>query len=225
MLEKNEICNTDIQQKEKIEIIKEEKYASEIDIIFKRYKNMLTNKNQIIVEDLLKYLNIIYISLRKEHIIYREKALLMLESIINKLNGSLVEFSSFKDYLLEKTLIFFVLIRMFLSNNNNKLTYELLSKILKILLIGNTEMIQILFNLFPNSLFEIIQTDPEPFNWINEWDDFLQIIKRDYAESKLIWNEECRNELINYLDIKLNEFDEINFLSKKKLRKMKKKII
>ena len=216
MLEKNEICNTDIQQKEKIEIIKEEKYASEIDIIFKRYKNMLTNKNQIIVEDLLKYLNIIYISLRKEHIIYREKALLMLESIINKLNGSLVEFSSFKDYLLEKTLIFFVLIRMFLSNNNNKLTYELLSKILKILLIGNTEMIQILFNLFPNSLFEIIQTDPEPFNWINEWDDFLQIIKRNYAESKLIWNEECRNELINYLDIKLNEFDEINFQKKTK---------
>jgi hypothetical protein len=53
--------------------------------------------------------------------------------------------------------------------------------------------------------------DPDPYNWINEWDDFLQIIKQNYAESKLIWNEECRNELIKYLDLKFDEFDEVNY--------------
>ena len=36
--------------------------------------------------------------------------------------------------------------------------------------------------------------DPEPFNWINEWDDFLQIMKQNILEAKVIWNEECRKE-------------------------------
>ncbi len=54
---------------------------------------MITVKNKIMVEDILKYLNIICIGLRKEHQIYREKALFLLETIINKLKGAQKEFS------------------------------------------------------------------------------------------------------------------------------------
>ena len=211
MLEKNHINDIPIKDKKINEKERKEKIKSDLDTLFNKYKNMITDKNQIMVEDILKYLNIIYIALRKEHLIYREKALFLLESIIIKLNGAQIEFSLFKDYTLEKTMLFFILIKMYISNDNNKLTYELLAKMLKSLLIGNTEMIKTLLNIFPNSLFEKIQMDPDPYNWINEWDDFLQNIKQNYAESKLIWNEECRNELIKYLDLKFDEFDEINY--------------
>ena len=211
MLEKNHANNIPIKQNKINEKEKKEKTKSDLDALFNRYKNMITDKNQIMVEDILIYLNQIYISLRKEHLIYREKALSLLETIINKLNGSQIEFSLFKDYILERTMIFFILIKMYISNDNNKLTYELLAKLLKSLLIGNIEMIKTLSNIFPNSLFEKIQMDPDPFNWINEWDEFLIIIKQNFAESKLIWNEECRNELIKYLNVKFDEFDEINF--------------
>jgi hypothetical protein len=44
---------------------------------------------------------------------------------------------------------------------------------LKSLLIGNTEMIMTLINLLPNSLIEKMHVDPDPYNWINEWNDIL----------------------------------------------------
>ena len=43
---------------------------------------------------------------------------------------------------------------MYISNDNNKLTYELLAKMLKSLLIGNTEMIKTLLNIFHKDLQE-----------------------------------------------------------------------
>ena len=74
---------------------------------------MITVKNKIMVEDILKYLNIICIGLRKEHQIYREKALFLLETIINKLNGAKKEFIV---YILKKTMIFFILTKMYISS-------------------------------------------------------------------------------------------------------------
>ena len=214
MLEKSENNIHLIQNKENNEKVPSDKYIFGIDNLFRRYKNIITIKNQIIVEDIPKYLNIIYIILRKEYIIYKEKALSLLWTIISKLNGAHVEFNLLKDNILEKTMIFFVLIKMYVSYEQKKSTNDLLAKILKSLLIGNTEMIQTLSNLLPKSLFEKIQIDPEPFNWINEWDDFLQIMKQNILEAKVIWNEECRNELIKYLEKKCHEFDEVNFPKK-----------
>ena len=124
MLEKNHINDIPIKDKKINEKERKEKIKSDLDTLFNKYKNIFTDKNQIMVEDILKYLNIIYIALRKEHLIYREKALFLLESIINKLNGAQIEFSLFKDYILEKTMLFFILIKMYISNDNNKLTYE-----------------------------------------------------------------------------------------------------
>ena len=212
MLEKNEVNIHPIEIKESIHKEKTEK--SYIQNLFERYKNIIATKNIIIVEDIPKYLNIIYITLRKGSVVYINKALSLLEAIISKLNETQIEFGLFKDCILEKTLIFFVLIKMYISDDNNKSISELLSKILKTLLIGNTEMIQTLYNLFPQSLFIKIQMEPEPFNWINEWEDFLMIIKQDYEEAKLIWNQKCRNELIQYLETKCIEFDEINLNQK-----------
>ena len=208
-----------------VEKTNKETNFSNIDILFKKYRKTIREDNQITVSDLPNYLNIVYIALRKEALIYREKAIAFLDIILNVLNGTQFEFNCFKDYLIEKTMIFFVLIKIYLSNDINMQENVQLSKILKALLIGNTEMIQILYNLFPNIIFEKIQIDPDTFNWINEWDDFLIIIKQNYSEPKLIWNEECRNELIKYLEKILNEFDEINFkkiLKKEKIEKEEK---
>ena len=224
MMEKDERDVNPKQPEENKESIKNNNTLSNLDILFNKYRSIINKENKIIFEDIPKYVNKIYTTLMKENEIYKEKALLLLEVIINKLIGVQIEFSLFKDYILEKTLLFFVLIKMHISNDNPTCIKELLSKILKNLLIGNTEMIQILNNLFPKSLFEKIQTDPEPFNWINEWDDFLMIIKQNYSEPKLIWNEECRKELFEYLEKKLNVVDEINTIENFNNEKSEKEI-
>ena len=198
-----------IDEKEKKEICN-----SEIDLQFKKYQNMIENNNKMNLQDILKYLNIIYIALRKDYLRYREIASSILDVIINKLNWDQHEFSLFKDYILEHSMLFFILLKLYIRSDNTQSIHELLTKILKSLLIGNVEMIQVLFNLFPKSLFENIQIDPKPFNWINEWDDFLQNINKNYSESKLIWNEECRDELSKYLEKILKEFDKVIFSKK-----------
>ena len=212
MIEKNNTNFRAKKSKENIDI--KEKNKLNTNSSFKKYENIIKIKNQIIVDEIILYLNKIYIALRNETNIYKEDALSLLETILNKLNYTQIEFDWLKDWIFEKTLIFFVLIKMYISKDNNKTTNDLLLKILKSLLIGNTEVIQTLFNLFPKSLFEKIQIDPLPFNWINEWDDFFLNIKQNFSEAILIWNEECRNELIQYLEKKFNEYDKINLNEK-----------
>ena len=192
---------------------KSEKNNVVVNNSFKKFENIIRNKKQIIVDEIIIYLNKIYITLRDEISTNKEEALSLLETIINKLNGEQIEFDWLKDWIFEKTLIFFVLIKMYISNNNKTIN-DLIQKIVKSLIIGNTEMIQTLFNLFPKSLFEKIQIDPRPFNWINEWDDFFLNIKRNFSEAILIWNEECRNELVQYLEKKFSEYDKINLNEK-----------
>ena len=192
---------------------KSEKNNVVVNNSFKKFENIIRNKRQIIVDEIIIYLNKIYITLRDEISTNKEEALSLLETIINKLNGEQIEFDWLKDWIFEKTLIFFVLIKMYISNNNKTIN-DLILKIVKSLIIGNTEMIQTLFNLFPKSLFEKIQIDPRPFNWINEWDDFFLNIKRNFSEAILIWNEECRNELVQYLEKKFSEYDKINLNEK-----------
>ena len=212
MIEKSNTNFRAKKSKENIDI--KEKNKLNTNSSFKKYENIIKIKNQIIVDEIILYLNKIYIALRNETNIYKEDALSLLETILNKLNYTQIEFDWLKDWIFERTLIFFVLIKMYISKDNNKTVNDLLLKILKSLLIGNTEVIQTLFNLFPKSLFEKIQIDPLPFNWINEWDDFFLNIKQNFSEAILIWNEECRNELIQYLEKKFNEYDKINLNEK-----------
>ena len=223
MKENNELNIINIPQKQIIINEKKENFISEIDLFLTKYQNIIENNNQLNFEDILKYLNIIYIALRKDNLKYKEKASSILDSIINKINWDQQEFNLLKDYILGHSMLFFILIKTYIRNDNTKSIHELLVKILKSLLIGNVEMIQVLFNLFPKSLFENIQIDPKPFNWINEWDDFLQNINQNYSESKLIWNEECRNELSKYLEKILNEFDKVIFKKKINEESEKKK--
>ena len=132
---------------------KSEKNNVVVNNSFKKFENIIRNKKQIIVDEIIIYLNKIYITLRDEISTNKEEALSLLETIINKLNGEQIEFDWLKDWIFEKTLIFFVLIKMYISNNNKTIN-DLILKIVKSLIIGNTEMIQTLFNLFPKSLFE-----------------------------------------------------------------------
>ena len=175
------------------------------------YKYTLNKGNQMILEGVSKYLHIFYIILRNKNVNNQKKAISLLYMIIKKLNESQTEYNLFRDFLLEKTLIFFVLIQINVSNNNKDAKlHELSSKLLKSLIIGNIEMIRILMNLFPITLFEKIQIEPEPINWINEWDEFFKNLPLDFSEAKLIWNEDCRNELIQFLEDILINYEKIN---------------
>ena len=169
---------------------------------FNLYKYFLINKkeNNIVIEEMPKNLNVIYNILRNKSFSNKNKAISIIYKIIEKLNDSQIEYNIFRELLLEKTFIFFVLIQIYISNIKDKNLNELLTKILKRLLIGNIEMINILINLFPKTLFEKVQNDPEPMNWINEWDEFLKIILQDYSEPKTVWNGDCREELIKFLE-------------------------
>ena len=215
MLENNDIENIIEQKesKENKENIKFEISQTIIDSLYKKFHKFIIDENQLIIEDIPKYLNIIYLTLRKDSLIDKEKALILLETIINRINRTNTEYNFLNDTILEKSMIFFLLIKLYLCDNTQMIR-DILTEILKFLLIGNVEMIETLLNLFPISLFEKIQADPSPFNWINEWDEFLLIIKQSFSEAKLIWNKECRNELINYLENKCKEFDDINFEKK-----------
>ena len=173
------------------------------------YKYLLFKNNHTIIEEIPKNFYTIYTILRNKSLVIKIKAISILYKIVEKLNESQIELNIFRDLLLEKTFIFFVLIQINNKNLKDKKIQELLPKLLKSLLIGNTEMVKIFMNLFPLTLFEKVQTDPEPINWINEWDDFLKIIQQDYSEPKLIWNANCRDELNKFLENTLMNYDKV----------------
>ena len=188
-----------------------------INSIFSLYKSILNNGNEVIIEGFQKYFHSFYIVLRHKSIVNQKKAITLLYTIVKKISESQTDYNLFRDLLIEKTLIIFVLIQIIIINNNkDKKFHELSSKLLKSLLIGNIEIIKILMNLFPMTLFEKIQVDPDPINWINEWDDFFKNLTLDFSEAKLIWNIDCKNELINSLDNIFDNYEKINISKIKK---------
>ena len=179
------------------------------------YKYILKKTNTEIIEEAPKILNMIYSFLRNKSFSIKNKAVSILYKIIEKLTESQIEYNIFRELLLEKNYIIFSLIQIYVGNINDKNFIELLSKLLKCLLVGNIEIVNIFKNLFPITLFEKIQNDPEPNNWINEWDEFLKNIQQDYSESKLIWNNDCRQELFKFLENILINYERIKLINYK----------
>ena len=180
------------------------------------YKYILNETNSEIIGEMPKSFNVIYSFLRNKSFTIKTKAVTILYKIIEKLTESQIEYNLFRELLLEKSFIFITLIQIYISNNKDDNLNELLSKSLKCLLIGNIEMINILMNIFPATLFEKIQNDPEPINWIIEWDEFFKIIQQDYSEAKLIWNNDCRQELFKFIENILINYEKINLINIKK---------
>ena len=118
---------------------------------------------------------------------------------------------SLKQLILGKTLIFPLLIKLYIINHND-LIGALSIKFLKSFLISHTEAKNILKNLFPATLFYYIDKNkPNPINSLDhEWDSFFKNLIKDYSTTQLIWNENCRIELINYIDNLIKDYEQFS---------------
>ena len=115
-----------------------------------------------------------------------------------------------KEILLKKTMIFYSLINIYLINNNADIivTRNCL-KIFQILLNQYYEMSIPIKNIFPFTLIKNLGAKKEPDKWDKkECEKFFIDILKDYYEEKIIWDKECKNELIEALTNLIGEYEE-----------------
>ena len=114
-----------------------------------------------------------------------------------------------KEVILKKTLILFILIKIFISNNNNDviITKNCL-KLFQILIPQYYDMSIPIKNIFPQTLIKIFGNQKEPDKWDKvQCDKFFSSILKDCNEEKIIWNSECKKELINNLSNFVDEYE------------------
>ena len=106
-------------------------------------------------------------------------------------------------------MIFYALIRIFLINNNNDLLVtKYCLKIFQILLNQYYEITKPIKNIFPPTLIKTLGAKKDPDKWDkNECDKFFIDLLRDYYEEKIIWNSECKKELIESLTNLIKEYE------------------
>jgi len=114
-----------------------------------------------------------------------------------------------KEVLLKKTLILFILIKIFIVNNNNDIIItKNCIKLFQILIYQYYEMTIPIKNLFPNTLIKIFGNQKEPDKWDKkECEKFFYAILKDYSEEKIIWNSECKKELVSALTTLIDEYE------------------
>jgi len=108
---------------------------------------------------------------------------------------------SLKQIILKRSLIFLVLIKIFI-NDPNEIIGSLTLRFLKTFIISHVEATNLLLNLFPATLFYYIDKNkPNPINWQDdEWDAFFNNLTKDFNSTQLIWNDYCRKELLDFLE-------------------------
>lgn len=112
-----------------------------------------------------------------------------------------------KHLILSRTLIIFVLLNIYLKSPNELLN-QLTLKFLKTFLISHVEATQVINNIFPTTLFYFVDKKPNPINWLDhEWDNFFKAILRDHNSTSLIWNQTCKNELYDYIQSILSNYE------------------
>ena len=114
-----------------------------------------------------------------------------------------------KDILLKKTVIIFIIIKIFIINNNMDtiLTKNCL-RLFQILIPQYYEMTVPIKNLFPNTLIKILGNQKDPDKWDKmQCDKFFIATLKDYSEEKIIWNNECKKELILALKTLIEEYE------------------
>ena len=135
-------------------------------------------------------------------------AISLLSTIIEKVNEK--KQRDIKEILLKKTMIFYTLIIIYLDNNNNDIivTRNCL-KIFPILLNQYYEMTIPIKNIFPPILIKMLGAKKDPDKWDkSECEKFFIDILRDYYDEKIIWNLECKTELIESLQNLIVEYEE-----------------
>ena len=135
-------------------------------------------------------------------------AISLLSTILEKVNEK--QQREIKEILLKKSMIFYTLIIIFLVNNNNDIiiTRNCL-KIFPILLNQYYEMTIPIKNIFPPILIKTLGAKKDPDKWDKtECEKFFIDILRDYYDEKIIWNTECKTELIESLQNLIVEYEE-----------------
>jgi len=131
----------------------------------------------------------------------------LLSTIIEKLEEKRQR--EIKDILLKKTLILFLLIKIFMSNNNKDfIITKNCIKLFQILIPQYYEMTIPIKNIFPNNLIQILGNEKDPDKWDKiQCDKFFNGILKDYFEEKIIWNNDCKKELITSLNNLIEEYE------------------
>lgn len=114
-----------------------------------------------------------------------------------------------KSLILSRTLIIFNLLSIYFKPPNDVLR-NLSLKFLKSFLISHVEATNLITNLFPMTLFYHVYKDkkPNPINWLDhEWDNFFHIVLKDTQSTQLIWNQNCRNELLESIQVLTSRYE------------------
>lgn len=114
-----------------------------------------------------------------------------------------------KNLILTRTLLIFNILTLYIKPPNDLLR-NLSLKFLKSFLISHVEATNLITNLFPMTLFYYIDKDkkPNPINWLDhEWDNFFSIVLKDTYSTQLIWNQNCRNELLDSISILTQRYE------------------
>ena len=140
-------------------------------------------------------------------------AILLLSTLIEKIIPK--NQREFKEILLKKTMIFYALIRIYFINNNHDIILSRnCLKLFQTLLLQYYEMSIPIKNIFPPTLIKTIGGKKDPDKWEKiECEKFFIDILKDYYEEKIIWNIECKTELIDALNKLIEEY-EINVKNK-----------
>lgn len=146
-----------------------------------------------------------YKLIRCESNILIQKSINILVNIIQNL--TIEQESQLKSKILNRTILFFAVLLIYLKNKSPSTT-NLSLIFLKSILILHVECTNLVLNLFPLTLFYHIQNKPKPINWLGpEWDKFFASLLRDYSQIKLIWNQTIRNELIDNLEKLIENYE------------------
>ena len=148
----------------------------------------------------------LYSILLYEHIYVLRNVISVLSRIIEKLNEKKREF---KEILLKKTVIFYVAIKKYLINNNFDIIFSKnCLKLFQVLLNQYYEISIPIKNIFPPTLIKQLGGKKDPDKWDNnECEKFFVDILKDYHDEKIIWNKDCKNELIEALKKFIGEYE------------------
>lgn len=153
------------------------------------------------------FLYILYILMQCKSSIMKKVSIEMLLLLIKNLPYE-QEFK-LKSLILSRTLIIFNLLSIYFKPQNDILR-NLALKLLKSFLISHVEATNLITNLFPMTLFYHVYKEkkPNPINWLDhEWDNFFSIVLKDTQSTQLIWNQSCRNELLESITVLTSRYE------------------
>lgn len=160
-----------------------------INMLLIKIENKLIDINRITDIDLPEvsyyyFLYILYKIFYNEQYNVSRNGISLLSTIIEKLEEKRQR--EIKDILLKKTLILFLLIKIFMSNNNKDfIITKNCIKLFQILIPQYYEMTIPIKNIFPNNLIQILGNEKDPDKWDKiQCDKFFNGILKDYFEEK-----------------------------------------